>query len=364
MGPMMAEPVPAEVIESLVSLSVTQKAGERSGFQLTFSISKNGLIQRVLLPNGFFEPIATRVQIIVSFGGTSKVLMDGLIARHELSMSNEPGKSTLTITGEDVSLAMNLIDMTGIPYPCMPPELRVITILGMFSMFGLVPEVLPAALPDVPNPLDKIPTHVGTGLAYIKSLAAAVGYTFYIEPISQGVNRAYWGPDIRWGSVQPALTVNSDGASNVESLSFSFDGMSGTLFYLMVQVPQAGFAIPVPIPPINMLRPPLALQPPIPYRLEKIDDTSKLGPISGPLVGLSKALQANDAVTAQGSLNVLQYGSILESRSLVDVRGAGLAYDGTYFVNSVTHTIKRGEYKQSFSLAREGLVPLSSRVQV
>ena len=42
-------------------------------------------------------------------------------------------------------------------------------------------------------------------------------------------------------------------------------------------------------------------------------------------------------------------GSILRSRMLVGVRGAGLAYDGLYYVDSVTHNIKRGEYKQSFS---------------
>jgi hypothetical protein len=69
-------------------------------------------------------------------------------------------------------------------------------------------------------------------------------------------------------------------------------------------------------------------------------------------------------VTGSGTLNVLRYGRILQSRSLVDVRGTGQAYDGTYFVKSVTHNIKRGEYKQSFSLVREGLVPLSQQVQV
>jgi hypothetical protein len=43
----------------------------------------------------------------------------------------------------------------------------------------------------------------------------------------------------------------------------------------------------------------------------------------------------------------------------VSVRGAGLAYDGLYFVKSVTHDIKRGEYKQSFALGRDGLVSLT-----
>jgi hypothetical protein len=164
--------------------------------------------------------------------------------------------------------------------------------------------------------------------------------------------------------VQPALTVNSDGLSNCESLSFSFDGLSGALFFLPVQIPDTGISVPVPLPPISILRPSLAAQLPIPHRFEMIDDAARLGPISGPLVGLSKAALAMDSVSGQGSLNVLQYGTILNARSLVDVRGVGLAYDGRYYVKSVTHNIKRGEYKQSFNLVREGLIPLENTVQV
>jgi hypothetical protein len=46
------------------------------------------------------------------------------------------------------------------------------------------------------------------------------------------------------------------------------------------------------------------------------------------------------------------------------VRGAGLAYDGLYYVNSVTHNIKRGDYKQSFELSRDGLISNTPRVPV
>jgi hypothetical protein len=316
----------------------------------------------VLLPAGYFEPILTRVQIIVTIGAVATVLMDGFVARHELAISNDPGKSMLTITGEDVSLALGLVDGTGIPYPCMPPEARVLAILGAFSFLGLVPEIIPSILTDVPLPTEKIPCQVGTFLDYIKSLAADVGHVFYIEPLGLGSNRAYWGPDIRWGDVQHALSVNSEGSSNTESLSFSFDGMSNRLFFMPIQIPDTGWAVPIPIPPINILRPPLAIAQPIPTKFQQIENVSKLGPIAGPMFGLAKAMQAQDSVTGSGTLNVLQYGSILASRSLVDVRGAGYAYDGTYFVTSVTHNIKRGEYKQSFSLAREGLVPLESKV--
>ena len=61
-------------------------------------------------------------------------------------------------------------------------------------------------------------------------------------------------------------------------------------------------------------------------------------------------------MTANGSLDVLRYGRVLKARKLVGVRGAGAAFDGLYYVKSVTHNIKRGEYKQSFTLSRNGLL--------
>jgi hypothetical protein len=65
---------------------------------------------------------------------------------------------------------------------------------------------------------------------------------------------------------------------------------------------------------------------------------------------------ASDAITGSGSLDVVRYGRPLRSRMLVGVRGAGIAYDGMYYVNSVTHSLKRGEYKQNFNISRDGLI--------
>ena len=61
-------------------------------------------------------------------------------------------------------------------------------------------------------------------------------------------------------------------------------------------------------------------------------------------------------ISGQGTLDVLRYGSILPARTVVQVQGAGITYDGEYFVSSVTHTIKAGSYKQSFTLQRNRLI--------
>ena len=72
--------------------------------------------------------------------------------------------------------------------------------------------------------------------------------------------------------------------------------------------------------------------------------------------GLAYAAKNSDSVFGRGRLDVTRYGRLLRSRRLVGVRGAGLAYDGLYYVKSVTHEIGIGSYKQGFELARNGLV--------
>jgi len=42
----------------------------------------------------------------------------------------------------------------------------------------------------------------------------------------------------------------------------------------------------------------------------------------------------------------------------------GPAFDGLYYVKGVTHKIKRGEYKQDFTLTRNGLVSTVSSVNI
>ena len=59
----------------------------------------------VMLPS--LRPFS-RVLVILTFNGVPSVLMDGIITDQQLVPSNEPGESTFTITGEDVSVMMDL----------------------------------------------------------------------------------------------------------------------------------------------------------------------------------------------------------------------------------------------------------------
>jgi hypothetical protein len=358
---MVAVPAPQAVVDALLSAQVTTTAGQASGFQLTFALSKKSLLSQTLLPAGYFDP-KIRVILIVTMNSLPTVLMDGIITQHSVSPSNDPGQSTLTVTGEDLTLLMDLEEKK-MCYPGMPAEARVAIICLSYGVYGILPLPIPTVLMDIPNPIERIPIQTGTDLNYIKALAEEAGYVFYIEPgPAPGVSIAYWGPEIRIGIPQPALSVNMDAETNVESLSFTYDGMSKKQMTIAITEPITKLQINIPVPDIGLLRPPLAAKPALPLRKGPLESSTKWSPVQAALMGLAETAEASDSISGNGQLDVLRYGHILKARQLVSVRGSGPAYDGFYFVKSVTHNIKRGEYKQSFTLGRDGLISLTPRV--
>jgi hypothetical protein len=298
-----------------------------------------------------------RVIIAVTVNGTPDVLMDGVMTQHEIGPGADPEHFTLKVKGKDLTAVMDYIDFSGIPYPAMPDVARVALILAKYAVLGMAPMVIPSVLLDVPIPVERIPTQQGKDLAYVKQLADDAGYTFYLEPgPALGMSVAYWGPEIRVGAPQPALNFNMDAHTNVEALSFTFNNESKTLPVLFIQNQLTKAPIPIPIPDVSLLNPPLGLAPPIPNNIEPLTDTAKLSPVRAALMGLARASRSSDAVSGSGTLDVMRYGQVLKARRLVGVRGVGTAFDGLYYVKSVTHSIKRGEYKQSFTLVRNGLI--------
>lgn len=355
-GPAVPVPVSKEVLDALTSVKVTSTTEGPSGFELIFTLSNRSPLTTLFLLSGGASIPLVRVMIIVTISGTPEVIMDGVMTNHEVT-PGQSGNSTLTVIGEDLTRVMDYIDFSGIPYPAMPVEARVALILAKYAVFGVVPLIIPTAFTEVTLPIRQIPRQQGKDLEYIKELADEVGHVFYIEPGPvPGMNTAYWGPEIKVGIPQPALNINMDAHTNVETLSFNYNSESKTQPVIFIHNELTKVPIPIPVPEISLLNPPLGLVSPVGKNISQITGTAKLSPIKAALTGIAEASRTADVVTASGALNVLRYGHILKARRLVGVRGAGTAFDGMYFVKSVTHNIKRGEYKENFTLSRNGFI--------
>lgn len=363
-GPAVPIPAPQPVIEALSDVQITSNASSASVFQLTFTLDSKSILHTLFLITAGAPIPLIRVIIVATLNGTSEVLIDGVVTNREVS-SGDNGEATLTVTGEDLSRVMDYIDFSGIPYPAMPAPARVALILAKYAILGVVPLVIPSIFMDVPIPVVSIPQHKGKDLGYVRDLATKVGYVFYLEPgPAIGSSIAYWGPQIRVGKPQPPLNADLDAHRNIESVSFNFDESSKVLPLLMIHEPITKATIPIPVPDITPLSPPLGAIPAIPKNVERIAGTGKLNPLQAAAAGVAKASSTADAISATGSLDVTRYGHILKARKLVSLRGAGLAFNGLYYVKSVTHNIRRGEFKQNFNLVRNGIVSTLPRVPV
>jgi hypothetical protein len=143
----------------------------------------------------------------------------------------------------------------------------------------------------------------------------------------------------------------------VESLSFSLNGLAKKIVIMTILDPVTQtIPLPIPVPNISILRPPLGARLIAPSKIEFPAQGTKYNSIEAIGLALAKTADTNDSVTASGTLNVLRYGQVLRAHELVGVCGAGPAYDGLYYVRTVTHNIKLGEFKQSFTLSRDGLI--------
>ena len=208
-GPVVPVPVPQSVLDALTTVTVTTtaEAGVPSGFELNFTLDNRSALHTVFLLSGGAMVPLMRVILIVTIQGSPTVLMDGVITKQEVAGGSESGHSTLKISGVDLTEVMNLLDTSGLPYPAMPIEARVALILLKYAVFGVIPLVIPTILIDVPIPVSLIPRQQGKDLEYIHLLAHKVGYVFYIEPgPAPGLNTAYFGPEVKLGIPQTALT--------------------------------------------------------------------------------------------------------------------------------------------------------------
>jgi hypothetical protein len=115
-------------------------------------------------------------------------------------------------------------------------------------------------------------------------------------------------------------------------------------------------SLPLILPPFSALQ---ALLVNVPYVNFKLLKESRMDTLQSLAYATGQSYQASkDVVTAQGSVNSERYNSVIVSPGLINVRGAGLMYDGTYYVKSITHKISPKMHTQDFELTREGTMTL------
>ncbi len=362
MGQTVPVPIPASMSNALDSAEITHSDGERSGFQLTFKLGRadaSDLRDYDLVSAALIKPFS-RVILVVTVNARPQVVMDGAITHHQFMPSNQPGESKLIITGEDISVMMDLEEKV-VAYPALPEAAIATKIIASYARYGLTPKVIPPTGDLPPLPTERIPVQHGTDLEHLQELAKRHGYVFYVAPGPiPGANVAYWGPPNRLGVPQPALSLDMGSSTNIESLRFEYDSLAASTVNGQVQDRKTNRSNPVETKRSTRL-PALAKRSALKIQGRHVRQVLPT-PIAGLTRGQAKAFaqgtinrSLDQVVTGEGELSVVRYGQLLKAGQTVGVRGCGNSYDGLYLVKKVTHLIQSGDYRQQFTLAREGL---------
>ena len=357
-GPTVPLPLPPDLTSRLREAVVIDQENRRSGFELTFDAGRSGpasLLDFPVLTGSPLRPGA-RVSLVITAGGTPSVIADGFVKQVELTSGTGRGGAELAVTCEDPA---DLLDRQEVivehPLDDYPQVLR---ILAPYAARGIIPTPFPPTIMDPFLPLERIAQQRGTDLQHLRMLAERHGFICHLVPgPAPGMSMFYWGPPVRIGPPQPAITVDQPPYTNVlDAPRFRLDASTPVSVSGRDTDSRTGTDVPIRTTP--PLRVPLSAMPL--WATNASDTRARLvsesthSAISTMARAQAEVERGADPVVAEGTLDGGRYRSVLRARGLVGVRGAGWSNDGLWYVRRVEHRIKPGAWTQAFTLARDG----------
>lgn len=356
-GPTVPVPLPPQLAARWRSASVRETDSSRSAFSLTFDAGRSGpaaLLDLPLLTGSPLRPGA-RVSLVLTVGARPTVLADGFVTSVELVPGGSSG-GELTVTCDDVSWLLDKDEVSrGWPLDDHP---QVLAVLAAYAVRGVLPMVVPPVVAEPPLPVERVPQQRSTDLQHLQDLAERHGYVSHAVPGPlPATSRWYWGPPVRTGLPQPAITVDQPPSTNVTGPPrFRLDAASPVRVEGREQDARTGADLPVRTAP--PLRPPLSALPlwstnAADARVRLVEQVGP-SPVSTAARAQAEVDRRADAVVAEGELDGARYGAVLRPRGLVGLRGAGWSHDGLWYVSRVEHRLAPGSWTQSFTLSRDG----------
>jgi hypothetical protein len=184
-----------------------------------------------------------------------------------------------------------------------------------------------------------------------------------------GVNVGYWGPPPRMLPPLAVLDVAVGAGNDVDRFQAEYDALKPVTIAGLVM--QAEIPPYEPVPVVTLIGerlPPLATDP----ALKPGDDLLLMGrrelwqrddldPLTAAIQAQAETdLSTDEVVTATVDVTTSRVGTVVQAPGVVGIRGAGLDYDGLYYLKSATHRIslfsdEQYDYTQSLTLTREGV---------
>jgi len=375
MGPAGGPPVvplPPPLLSSLQKIEVETSTEMASVFRLRFGISQTQFGDwDLLMPQyeeTFFRPLS-RVQIRVKVGiDIPKAVINGYITHQQVLYDDEGGASAMEITGMDATMLMNLQEKV-ITWPLagFPTDNLIAT--AIFGQYG----ILPMATPSLPMNVDPTGSDAtvqrGTDIRFLRRLAQRNSFECFVQPNPlTGVDTGYFGPPVNLPFAPEAVVSVKMGAlTNVSEFKIRYDMVKPTLSlaFGLDAMTRAPLSVPS-VPPVAAgypFGPPMGVQEatvrevggPHPPPMVLAVQTGMMALPGLPLVNQAITNKASWAVVAEGTMGADT--GVLFAGATVNIRGAGIAFNGAYYVTRVSHVFDLCgcSYTQKFEARRNAI---------
>lgn len=345
------EPAPQELIDVIQRLEVEDHAEMADMVRLTVAISvEDGCSTWNVVDDNTFQRL-TKLHIDVNVGsGKTEPLIEAYVIETNADFANQPGQSVLNVVAMEPTVLMNL-DETVKPWPNMADS-DIAQEIFTSSSYKFGTDIDPTQ--PTRDEVDHTEIQHGTDIQFLQGLAKRNGYECYVEinPDTGVVEGHFHAPRLQQPP-QGVLSVNMGLATNVNSFHARFDMLKPTTASAQnvdvhskdEQSADSDSEADKSLGTTSTVATANSRQ--VLLTGTGLTDTGELQ-----TAAQAEVDRSSWAITAEGEVNTVAYGDVLRAKRTVMVRGAGVQFSGTYYVESVLHSFTGDGYSQQFSLKR------------
>lgn len=343
-------PAPPNLVDAVQEIEVDGSVEEAGVLRIRLGLPQTFTGDWGLLELDPFRPLVPLSVRIQSGLGPPEAVINAYATHQEVVYGDEPGGTYLEVTAMDATYLMNLQEKVT-PWPNMPDSAIAAAVFGRYTV---IPQVTPTG-PVLAEP-EGTTTQRGTDIRFLRRLARRNGFDCYVqpEPLS-GLDTGHFEAPSVVGVPQAVLNVHLGTDVNVQDFRVRYEMLRPTAAMAAgldasTKAPQpaaAPVAAQVPMgaePALTRIVPPPTIRP------------VELGPArSADVQRAAQAMvdRASWAVVAEGIVGADV--PVLRPGRIVNVRGAGRVFNGSYYLTRVRHTIDADGYRQRFEAKRNAV---------
>ena len=343
----------SDIISSLLEMEVEDDHRLTATFKLKLAINRTGGGTWIYLDDERLK-LWNKIKITLNIKGADTELIKGYITQIKPHIEIEENNCCLIVTGMDSSCLMS-VEETIKDWPNKTDSDIANEIL---SSYGLSPTV--DAVDVVHDEAVSTIIQRETDIRFLKRLARRNGFECFVKG-----DEGFFRKPVFTDPPQPVLAAHFGADTNLMSFEASLHALRPTKVE-MHQIDTVGKEIldaQLEEGDQPALGRDAALSLPIPNGTSSKMFVKQTVATSQPeMENLCLALldEAEWFLQGRGEVNTVVYGSVIQTRALVPIKGVGEPFSGMYYVTNVKHNFSVGNYVQKFTARRNALAPTPS----